>query len=194
MPQSRSGVRAQHFRRRLATLVVALTLASAGLAGHAAPAQAGVWQFADGFEVNPAAAWSFDGAGTHYGGFGHDFGSPRSGQQLAWANVWSQGGFSSVGRQVRLPRTPSATFGCTARVYLLSASDSLINIEVIDPTTFTYVAFRQVRADINWRAFSVPTWRHGPATVLIRVSVLRGPQVDWDDRMMVDDLAVSCVY
>jgi hypothetical protein len=145
----------------------------------------------DGFEDNPAASWSFAGDGTHYGDFGHDLGSPHSGSQLAWLNVFGPG-WSSVGREVQIDTSAYTPSTCSASFYLLSVTDSLVNVEVIDPSTWTYVTVQQVQAGPDWASYSSGWWTPGATDVFVRVSVLGTGGGDTEDRVMVDDMQVRC--
>ena len=144
----------------------------------------------DDFENIPAASWSFAGEGTHYEDFGRELGSPHSGNQQAELAVWGPG-WSSVGRPVQINTAGSNPSLCSASFYLLSVTDSLVNVEVIDPSTWTYATVQQVQAGHDWARYSSGWWTPGATDVFVRVSVLGGDN-DGENRVMADDMQVTC--
>lgn len=175
-------------RRHVRLFAVLVTAATAAIVGVATPAYAGVWSNQDGFENSPASTWWIEGAGD-FGGFD---GLPHTGNR--YATIYTDdGGWSAVGRMVRLTPALSHRSSCGAQVWLQEKPGVRVNIEIIDPSDWTYIALRQVTmpAGYPWTAYSVGPWTPGPVDVVFRVSVLSDGGYA---RMKVDDLTVTCSY
>jgi hypothetical protein len=157
----------------------------------ASPAQAGIWQLNDGFENNPLGRWSFSGAGNHFGNFDGTNGVPRSGLEYADLTQWDVG-WSAVGRNVHLHSAPAT---CGASVWILTSSvSSNVNLEIIDPATWTYISVKQVtvpRNNFAWQNFTFNTWTVGKQDVVLRIALLGPGSVRV---IKVDDLVVQCIF
>jgi hypothetical protein len=98
-----------------------------------------------------------------------------------------------VARTVHLTPAVNHRASCAAQVWLQEAPGTRVNVEVIDPANWTYLAVRQATlpAGYPWKAYGSGTWTPGPVDVIVRISLLS----DGDyERVKVDDLTVQCSY
>jgi hypothetical protein len=168
--------------------IVVATVATGLVAATAAPAQAGVWTFIDGFENNPEATWFFETPDNGFGDFGGFDGTPHSGARYATVYRFVPG-WSSVDRSLRLPASFFSR-QCTLQGFIQEWPGTLFNLEVIDPATWSYVALRQFTIpDLNWHAYQL-SWTGGPRDVVLRFVVVSDHAFA---RIKVDDVAVVCV-
>jgi hypothetical protein len=187
--------------RRIGQGVCALAVSAAvlvigvGPAHAAAPAQSvrpqSIWQNQDGFESSPSSTWNFDGDGTGNGGFDIGAGTARSGSNDAW--MTDQGGWVSVGRPVHLTPAQFHTAQCAAQIYVQPFGNTLVALDVIEPSSWTYIASQQ--ATLNggsYTAVTVGPWSPGAVDVYIRL-VLAGNTGGFA-AVRVDDLTVQCTY
>jgi len=105
----------------------------------------------DYLDTNPSATWFFQhNASYGAGGFDYNQGTYLSPYNNAW--LAATNGWSAIGRTVILP-TPEPTLPdrCISSMSIrkVSGQSATINLEVIDPTTWTYIAFRQVTVMLN---------------------------------------------
>jgi hypothetical protein len=177
-------------RRRAGRAVAVILATSTGalvLAG--APAHASGWQLQDGFDYQPAATWTLEHYGTSGAGFDLNAGTARTAPNNAY--LWAQTQFSSVGRSVTL-RNNSTRNDCAAGVYLQGFDGAKVNVEVIDPSSWTYVALHSVTlSGSGYRLYTVGPWTGGPNTVYVRISLLGTGAYNL---VRVDDLTVQCSY
>jgi hypothetical protein len=179
-------------RRGRAVLAVLVT--SAGLvAAIAAPAHADLWQLSEGFEGDPATTWQVRSYGASAGGFEINAGTARSGSNNAWLTAETE--FSSVARSVYLRPAQLHRPTCGASIYLrpfpgADGGDVRVNVEVIDPSNWNYIALKTVTlTGSGYTQVSTPSWKPGPITVFVRVSLLG---VGGYSGLRVDDLNVQC--
>jgi hypothetical protein len=168
-------------------------VAGALLVGAATPAFASVWTLSDGFESNPAATWWFEASDQFgHGDFGGFDGIPHTGSKYATIYRFDAG-WASVARNVHLTPAQSHRASCGAQVWLQEAPGTRVNIEVINPSTWTYVAVNSVTlpSDNAWHAYGSGSWTPGPVDVVFRVSVI---STGGFARVKVDDLTVQCSY
>lgn len=171
------------------SLIAALVLALPGIA------HADEWSGSDDFETN-SGGWSFTDSGPGIGGFSST--NPYSGSRSAFLHQPGEG-WSSVGRQWYVK--PVAQ-GYWTRCFVYFGVDpgpgaSRVNIEVINPNTFNYLALREWTVDSSQDYLSFWTrWDaapSGPSTVLVRASLIGnsgGPAASaW-----VDDFQYRCFY
>jgi hypothetical protein len=181
-------IRASGRLARLAIAAVTVTALTLGLS--ASPALADLWQHSDGFEGNPAAVWTLAHAGTGDGWFEIGAGTARTGSNNAFITATTD--WSSVGKQVRLtPRTVHQTT-CGAGFQVNPIGIAMVNVEVINPVDWTYIALRTVRlTGSGYRLVATPTWANGPVDVFVRISVLAGRGFG---PVRVDDMVVQCAF
>jgi hypothetical protein len=170
---------------------VVVTTVSLGLvAAVASPANAGTWVFADGFENNPAASWWFENPDIYsHGDFGGYDGVPHSGN--AYATLYRfEAGWNSVDHSLSLP---SGFFvrSCAVGAWFEEAAGTRFNIEIIDPTTWTYVALGQftVNSTGTWQSNSI-SWSGGPNNVVLRFVVVSNGGFA---RIKIDDVVADCI-
>jgi hypothetical protein len=163
-----------------------------------APAVAGPppsWVLTDNFESNAAATWFFGGnpACGFCGYISDDSLQAHSGTHWASIDSFYNDSFFSVGRTVHLQPPAGFRAACYAQVYVKLPAGQL-NFEVIDPTTWTYIALTtiQTTSDVGYRLVTAGTWYPGPLDVVIRVSVVRVGDPPTDAFANVDDLRVVC--
>ena len=190
--QSMGTARARLSRRMSLSVRVAAAIlgTSAGvLALTGGPAQASLWQLQDGFDYQPASTWSIDHAGSSGGGFDLNAGTARTAPNDAY--LWAQTQFAGVGRSVTL-RNNSTRTSCAAGVYLQGFDGAKVNVEVINPSDWTYVSLHSVTiSGSGYRQYTVGPWTGGPNTVYVRVSLLGTGAYNL---IRVDDLTVQCSY
>lgn len=169
--------------------VFALTLAVIGFG--LAPARAlSDWSLRDGFETNPGGTWYFEHSGSGGGRFETAGQYSRTGTNQAY--IYVSTGFSSVGRTVILePFFAGRTLYTLASIYLRPYGTNVkVNFEVIDPTTWTYIALKTVTLANSYTYQLVTTDEFVPyrKDVVVRVSVLAGTGgtvgVDVDDLLV----------
>jgi hypothetical protein len=167
-----------------------LTATALALGFGATPAQADIWQHNDGFEGNPAAVWTLFNSGVGSGSFEIGAGTARTGSNNAI--IFAQDGWSSVGKTVRVtPRQVNMTT-CILAFQLAPVGVSMVNVEVINPADWTYLAVRTVRlTNAGYRLVTTPTWVGGPVNVFVRVSMLAGRGFG---PVRVDDMIVQCSF
>ncbi|MBM7075142.1 hypothetical protein [Micromonospora humida] len=174
--------------RITAAAVMATTVA---LTVAVSPAQADLWQHTDGFESSPAAVWEFHRSGAGSGAFELGAGKAHSGANNAILTT-SAGGWSGVGKLLTVrPRTAGHNTTCGGGFFVQAVSGpAVLNVEVIDPASWTYLALRTVRiTDTVWRRHDVASYANGPSQVFVRVSLLGG-----SGPVRVDDMAFQCTF
>jgi hypothetical protein len=181
--------------RRVLRILVVLVLAAVGIGTVAGPAHATtrvVWwtNTVDDFESNPASVWNFDGAGTDVGFFSTGAAYAHSGTGSAWLFQFDPG-FSSVGRPVYINTALVYPSGCLATFYLRSETSTVVNVEIIEPHTWTYIALNQVTTSPTWTPYTVGPWGVHQLDVFVRVSALQSAP-GGVNIVSVDDLTVAC--
>lgn len=178
-------------RRGMRRALVVAALAVVMVTGSAVPAHASIWQLTDGFESNPASRWvpfaSADGGGE----FSNVAAWSHSGSWHAFR--WVRTGYSSVHRNVHLTPAQFHSADCLAAIYIQAVnSAAVVNFEVINPVTWTYIALKQVALNPGgYQQVVTPSWHASKVDVVVRVSVLGFGQVS---DIRADDLIVQCVY
>lgn len=67
-----------------------------------------------------------------------------------------------------------------------------VNFEIINPSTWNYLSLKTVTlTGSGYTLATVPSWRGGPNTVYVRVSLLGGGAFS---SIRVDDLVLQCTY
>ncbi|GAA1748983.1 hypothetical protein [Luedemannella helvata] len=172
---------------RAAAAIVAVSVAVIAFTGSAA--YASIWQLTDGFDYQPASTWTVEAYGSSGGGFDLNAGTARTAPNNAY--LWAQTQFSAVGRSVTL-RNNSTRNGCAAAIYLTGLSGAKVNIEVINPSTWTYISLRQVTlTGGGYTQYTVPSWTGGPNTVYVRIALVGSGAYQL---IRADDLIVQCNY
>jgi hypothetical protein len=175
--------------RSVRRAVVGVVMSTGLIVGTATAAHASLWQLNDGFDSSPAATWHTETYGTSGAGFDLNAGTARSAPNDAY--LWAQTQFASVGRSVVL-RNNSTRIQCAAAIYLTGLSGSKVNVEVINPSSWTYISLKTVTlTGGGYSQVTVPAWTGGPNTVYFRVSVLGNGGFS---SVRADDLVVQCTY
>ncbi|MFC4588969.1 hypothetical protein [Sphaerisporangium corydalis] len=181
------------------TFMAAVTLAGVVLI-PAGPASAGVWQLTDGFEpgTDPGARWELTESGHCEGPLYQSSSRPtHSGIGFATFEAFAKGDWCALGRTVHLtPVTVHPGARCTAGVWMkLSGEWAQLNVEVIDPDTWRYIALKQVPN--NWTdewSLQTVSWTAQRADVVLRFAVVQ-TQVWWYSALTeLDDVVVQCAY
>ena len=83
----------------------------------------------------------------------------------------------------------SSTARCRASIWVQPYYAPTLNIEVINPTDWTYISLSTVTltAGSAWQKISVPLWTPSTLDVYFRVSNL-----SWQGGEKIDDLNVTC--
>ncbi|GAB1822619.1 hypothetical protein HerbRD11066_57830 [Herbidospora sp. RD11066] len=182
--------------------LIAVIVVMAGVLLPAGPASAGLWQFTDGFEGdNPNLRWSFTDQGECgvplYGNIG---GQPRTGTRSAVVYSGPSAGWCAIGRTIRLSPVaahPGSRCGMGVWARVSNNPATQLNVEVIDPATWTYLALATVTSDgtSGYRQVTV-TWNAWQADVVLRFATVHvggaGPGVM--ARTELDDVLVQCFY
>ncbi|GAA0562525.1 hypothetical protein GCM10010172_52180 [Paractinoplanes ferrugineus] len=175
--------------RTVRRAVLGAVLSMGLIAGTATAAHASIWQLIDGFDYQPASTWQATASGASGSGFDINAGTARSAPNNAF--LWAQTQFSSVGRSVVL-RNNSSRITCGAAVYLQGLSGASVNVEVIDPSTWTYISLKNVTLNSSsYTMVTVPPWTGGPNTVYFRVSLLGKGGFS---SIRADDATIQCTF
>jgi hypothetical protein len=177
-------------RRGVRGTLAALALAVVGLLMLGAPPASAALTIFDSFEPLPAPQnWSFSHTGLGTGGFSNL--EVRTGTRDAFISM-RDNGFSSVSRHVFLSHPQN----CSASIWVnpgpIGSPFQLVNFEIIEPSTFTYIALKSatLSSSAPYTKFST-SWVNSPTHFLVRVSIIgNGPGTTvaaW-----VDDLSLVC--
>ncbi|MFI5495922.1 hypothetical protein [Actinoplanes sp. NPDC051859] len=178
-------------------ILAALTAAAAATAivATASPANANLLFYgADDLNYDTAhLRWEFSTPGGAYSGGIKQTADPVH-RQLGWLKESAAGstGWGSLGRTAKVaPPTPTGT-KCTLRLSLRTETvgrTSTANVEVINPTTWTYLALNKVTVGNNWADVQTTDWYNGPETVYFRVSLFGDSTTKV---LLIDDLYWKC--
>jgi hypothetical protein len=167
-------------------------LVTAMLAIPAAPASASfipLRVLTETFEGSSASTWTFDGSpGCSFCGFvDSNSVEAHGGTKYAFIEAFSFDDFFSVGKSVPIPR--SFVSSCVAHLYVMLVGSA--NIEVIDPSSWTYLGLHSVQGtSSNYQLQSV-SWTGGPSEVYFRVSVVPN-SAQSDPWAQIDDITIDC--
>src|SRR3954452_21513211 len=165
----------------------------------AAPANAAtVTLVNDDMEASASLSnWQFWSTGSGLGQFDCCYPS-HSGNVYAEliSPMYDAGGWTEMSRT--LTRAWSAGNSCSVSVWLASRDNATVNVEVIDPSTWTYMALKTVTVQTETRAVPIhyiqvttPTFAPNPSPFLFRVSVLNQTG-DFGRMVYVDDFTYTC--
>jgi hypothetical protein len=153
----------------------------------------------DDFETSANRSnWQFSNSGGD--GWGQfDFPSPaHSGSVFGelFSPWYDAGGWSAMSRT--LTRAWWAGNSCNVFVWLASRDNATVNVEVIDPNTWTYMALKTVTVQTETRAeplhyiqVMTPAFTPNPSSFVFRVSVVN-TDGDYSRRVLVDDVKYTC--
>jgi len=166
-------------------ILTTFTLVIACVAATAAPAQADLFGntsvMTDRLENNPAQRWTIWSTGNGTGGF-------QAGVGFVFHDMTT--GWTEIGRDVTLsPIDGSHT--CRAYIDLFAednGGEALVNIEVINPANWQYLAKGTNRVASTPIQFFTPKWSNGPTTVRFRVSLIG----NGDRTLWIDNMFISC--
>ena len=181
-------------RPRLRPYIGVAALVITLLAVPAAPASAlpaPIRELTETFEGSSANTWTFDGAaGCDFCGYVlSDSSVAHSGTKSAFIETFGFfSSFFSVGKSVHL--VFGANHTCIARLYVKHIGAA--NIEVINPTNWTYVALRSLPGTSTSYQFQSLSWVGGPTDVYFRVSTV-SDSVEPDPWTYVDDITIDCL-
>lgn len=202
MSRLRTGARA---------LGAALVASALTLTLGASPAHAAI-VVSDGFEADTQARWSLGAEGptldpSGEAGYAEITDRPgwvQGGTQALRLATWAErSGFTWGSRRVRLP---SERTGCRAYISIKAVSFPAsgkikLNFEVIDPSTWEYLALKPVTierpsGDPTFGRYTSPWWEGGPRTVVVRLSLLGSGEHNkfgtYVHEAVADDVTVSC--
>ncbi|GAB1818629.1 hypothetical protein HerbRD11066_17930 [Herbidospora sp. RD11066] len=178
--------------------LVAVTVAAAVTLAPAGPASAGIWQLTDGFEpsTNPESRWSWEAEGFCGGpNYTSTLWTPRTGTGVANFKVSYVPDWCAIGRTIRL--TPVVTHPgstCTAGVWArLNDQRPQLNVEVINPSTWTYLALKKVTSSGSWTFHSV-SWTAQRPDVVVRFALVARSNGPYFAEVALDDVVVQCAY
>lgn len=175
-------------RPRLRTYLAVIAVIGTLLTVAATPASASVVVLTENFEGSSASTWTFNGGGRcqFCGYVEDDYIVAHSGTKSAFIETFYWlASFYSVGKSVSLPQHRS----CGVRLYLEHVGPA--NIEVIDPSSWTYVALLSLPGTaVDYQQQSL-SWSGGPSTVYFRVSTVSDSSQP-DPWANVDDITITC--
>ncbi len=173
---------------RARRLLVVLAVTAGLTAAVAAPAQANWIVANDGFEgPNGGGFWTFQRSGTGSGFIEFNSAFARDGVNNGALTV--QSGWSAVGRPVTL--TNGVSIRCRAWIYVQTPGATL-NIEIIDPNTFNYIALKTVTLGSTGSGYTlvdVGPWLADIKRVQFRVALLANGGSRW---ARVDSMGAQC--
>jgi hypothetical protein len=151
--------------------------------------------YGDTFEPNPVLGWKFShNASYGAGGFDYNQGTAFSAPNNAWLAVTN--GWSAIRVYTPLPADGETTMNdlCTASIYIKPAvNDSVtLNLEVIDPWTWTYVALKQVTLLPGGYKQVSFSWRTTLDDVFVRFALLSNN--GYYKKVRLDNYYVHCEY
>lgn len=167
-----------------AMVVLGVTLAM--VAAAATPAQAHWLVATDGFE-GTGSNWIFQKSGTGSGFVERNSAYAR--EHLNNGALLATTGWSATGRAVFL--TDGISIRCNAWIYVQTAGAKL-NIEVIDPSTWNYVALNTVTVPSTGSGYtlvSVGPWLADIKYVHFRVALLANGGSSW---VRLDSMGAQC--
>jgi hypothetical protein len=185
------GTTSPRWWRRFAA-IVGMSLALVVATG--APAHAANGSLSDDFEAADAGkVWQSEDGMYNMVPANPDSHSPSHTGYLNWTRLES---WTSLGRAVHLPAVPGPGTRCKASIWIetlpFAPTDDLeVNVEVINPTDWTYISLRTVTlaAGSGWQQISVPFWTPYTLDVYFRISNLTGR-----GSALFDDLRVTCIW
>lgn len=164
-------------------LVLVLTGATPAYAIH-------LWSVADGFEGGQGA-WTQE-AVNGFSGVDQTPGLARSGSRYGYLDA-EQGGWGALGLNLTVGIPANGTGVCSAQVYIDPQFTARLNLEVINPSSWTYIALKTVTlggSGVFYQAASVG-WVPVQPNVHFRVSVL-GDTPNGFSGAHIDDFSVVC--
>ena len=186
--------RHRHLTRAVLGTLAVLALLTGGLATPAGAVAVRTWTSSDGFEADPAGLWTFGGNPDcpYCGSISDDPWQAHSGTRWASIETKAANSWYSAARTVTLaPPTTSAT--CALQMFVKVPAGT-VNVEVIDPTTWTYLALTTVGVSTDYRLVTTPAWRTAPRDVVVRASVVRTGSPPTTAFANIDDVTVRCTY
>nr|WP_157553939.1 hypothetical protein [Herbidospora sakaeratensis] len=166
----------------------------------AAPASAGIWQLTEGFESPPAPRLRWTNSDPNvcgvpsWGGWALN---PRTGSGLASIAALDPGEWCWIARTIQLtPVTAHPGARCGLGVWAtVTGRNTALNVEVIDPDTWTYIAFAALTPDgtRNYRQVSAG-WTARRTDVVVRFSIVNPAGSGSVATSDLDDLVVQCAY
>lgn len=172
------------------TSAIIMTIAGAGIA------EAGLRQFQEGFEANPAAVWHIQKYGS--GNAGYDYnngGTPRSERGNGWLHSgYSAGGGAAEGIWVY---TGSSGFSrCTAQMYVNPLNDRSreITVEAFNSANTRIAYGERLLAYAGYQAVTLDFELWGYQRVYVRYALHdsgRGHDGEW---ARLDDFTLTCTW
>lgn len=167
-------------------VAIFLVLVTAG----AAPAYAvHTWGFADGFEAGQGA-WTQEGV-SGFAGVDQTPGLAHSGIRYGYLDA-EQGGWGALGINLNVGIATNVSGVCTATVFIDPEFTRKLNLEVINPNNWTYIAVKTVTlggSGVFYQAAGL-TWTVFQTNVHFRISVL-GDQPGFSGAH-IDDVSIVC--
>jgi hypothetical protein len=187
--------------RRAARLAVTIVLATTAIVGGvAAPAHAS-WVYTDNMEVRWGTAaqdrFFFEADDENEYGIFQDLSNTsvgnHSGVTAAKLNhFWEYGTWVSVGQTITVgPKALGHPTQCRFSAWVNANRNDRYNIEVIDPSTWNYIAVRTVTQPVanTWSQISTAVFNVPVTNVTLRVSFL--PPA-FTEAAFVDDFTLTC--
>lgn len=151
-------------RRGIRRIVTVVALATACVVATTGPAQA-LPLPVDLFDNNPASRWTVWSTGNGTGSFGNS--QARLDHSLST-------GWTEISRDVSVG-APDDDIACGFEIQLRGTSSAVsnVNLEVINPNNWQYLALSQVQVSgQQWQSFPMPFWVRRVNPVKFRVSLL----------------------
>ncbi|HEX6685555.1 MAG TPA: hypothetical protein VF062_22460 [Candidatus Limnocylindrales bacterium] len=171
--------------KRIRNIMIIIAASIGMVVTNAGTAHAGTSTYRYSFEGDPAATWRIEAYGSSAGGFDINAGVARSFNNNAW--LTSATSFSAVGMEFTFSSHLVST--CSANIYISSFGVSQVNLEVIDPRTWTGTWYTFTLTSSAYTNVSFPSWSGSNRTKFLRVALI-GSNRNYG--ILIDDLTVSC--
>lgn len=186
------GTNSPRWWRRIAA-TVGMSLAFVLAAG--APAHAANATLSDDFEAADANyVWTTEhGECCLVPGNNPD---AHSGSHAGFLPFARLGSWTSLGRSVHLPAVLEPRTRCKAWIWIDPLWPITVNVEVINPTDWTYIALSTVTlaANSGWQQISTRVWMPYTSDVYFRVSNISDDVQAYGGEAWIDDFSVLCAW
>lgn len=185
--------RGSSWSRRMGALMVTCALSAATLAVSSGAAHAGLVQFSDGFENQPAATWEFDTGGDGSAGYDIGHGTARTGANNGW--LYGRYGGASEKIWVNTDAVPHVDgTECAAQIYVNAPSRTTVVLEIWAPTSGKRYTVDRTVSGGGYLPVNTERWPlYGEPRMQFRI-VMHGGGDAGPNFVRLDDLIVQCYW